>query len=84
MQDLILNALWLLVIGMIVVFIVLFLIVNFGSLLIRLVNKVPEIKPVVPLRKSPLPLPFEHERLLKEIVIKVTEGKGNIELIEKL
>jgi Na+-transporting methylmalonyl-CoA/oxaloacetate decarboxylase gamma subunit len=81
---LILNALWLLVIGMMVVLTVLFLIVNFGGLLIRLVNKVPETKPIVPLRKSSPALSNEHEKLLKEIVLKVTEGKGTIELIEKL
>jgi Na+-transporting methylmalonyl-CoA/oxaloacetate decarboxylase gamma subunit len=84
MQELILNALWLLVIGMIVVFFVLFLIVNLGSLLIRLVNKIPESRPAMPLRKSSSPLPPEHERLLKELVNKITQGKGSAQQIEKL
>lgn len=84
MQELILNALWLLIMGMVVVFFVLFLIVNLGSLLIRLVNKIPESRPAMPLRKSSSPLPLEHERLLKELVNKLTQGKGSAEQIEKL
>lgn len=78
------NALWLLVIGIIVVFFVLFLIVNFGGLLIRLVNQIPESKPAVPSRKSSQSLPPGHEKRLKEIVLHLTKGKGHVEQIEKI
>lgn len=77
------NALLLLAIGMVTVFVVLLLVVLCGSLLIKLVNKyAPE-----PIKKAKLVKPLISNKkvaVMTAVVDHITMGKGKIDSIEKI
>ncbi len=83
MESNISNALLLLVIGMVTVFIVLLLVVLSGSILIKLVNKfAPE-----PVKESKLIKPLVSNKeiaVMTAVVEHITLGKGKIESIQKV
>jgi hypothetical protein len=84
MEDHLSNALLLLIIGMSAVYLVLFIVVNGGSLLIRLVNKVAldiNETPFTSLRSELVP--DAHEAAIKTAVQMLTGGKGAVTRIEK-
>ena len=77
------NALLLLAIGMVTVFVVLSLVVLCGSLLIKLVNKYAQ----EPVKTAKLIKPLISNKeiaVMTAIVEHITMGKGKIESIEKV
>ncbi len=80
MENTIGNALFLLAIGMITVFVILLLVILCGTLLITIVNK------YFPENTTPSDLSKEENamKVLEQIVAKVTDSKGIIEKVEKL
>jgi len=83
MESNITNALLLLAIGMVTVFIVLLLVVLCGTLLIKLVNKyAPEPKAKPKLIKPSIS--NQEVALMTAVVEHITMGKGRIESIQKV
>jgi len=80
MESTVSNALFLLAVGMITVFIILLLVILCGRLLIYTVNKYfPEKEKVSSVNSE------ERTReILQQIVNKITDSKGTIEKVEKL
>jgi Na+-transporting methylmalonyl-CoA/oxaloacetate decarboxylase gamma subunit len=84
MEDQLSNALLLLVIGMSAVYLVLFIVVNGGRLLIRLVNTVVvenNETPFTSLRNEVIT--EKHEATIKAAVSLLTRGRGTVTRIEK-
>lgn len=84
MEDQLSNALLLLITGMSAVFLVLFLVVNGGSILIRLVNTVVvenSETPFTSLRNEVIS--EKHEAAIKAAVDLLTQGKGIVSRIDK-
>jgi hypothetical protein len=84
MEDQLSNALLLLIIGMSAVYLVLFIVVSGGSLLIRLVNTVAveNSDTLFPNIQNEI-IPEKHEAAIKAAVELLTQGKGTVSRIEK-
>lgn len=80
METLWTNAVLLLLIGMVTVFVILFLVTLSGSVLIKVLNRLEDYnKP--PTKKSGVPRKVV--AIATAVVHEITEGKGKIERIEK-
>ncbi len=85
MENTLSNALLLLLVGMSTVFVILFLVVSGGTLLIRLINKVQVASPEVPFFKMQSDR-IDHVKvaIIAATVEAITHGKGRVDKIEKL
>lgn len=83
MESNVSNALLLLAIGMVTVFIVLLLVVLCGTLLIRLINKYAPEPKVQPKLIKPL-ISNKEIAVMTAVVEHITLGKGKIESITKV
>jgi len=80
MESTIGNAVLLLAVGMITVFVILALVVATGSILIRITNKMaPPVKSI-----DPQAIQSPHIAAMAAVVEHVTAGKGRIDSIQKL
>ena len=85
MESTLSNALLLLVVGMSTVFVILFLVVTGGNLLIKLINKVEVASPEVPFaRIQQDTIEPAKVAIIAATVEAITHGKGRVDKIEKL
>lgn len=85
MESTLSNALLLLIVGMSTVFVILFLVVTGGNLLIKLINRVQVAAPDVPFSKIQSES-FDPTKvaIIAATVDAITRGKGKVDKIEKL
>ena len=75
------------IVGMITVFAVLFIIIQLSNLLIRIVNKVaPEEKKKQPAVAAPAPVAVAPDVMeaIRQVVEKITEGKGLVAGVKRI
>lgn len=86
MENNIFEALQLMVVGMITVFLILMIVINLGKLLIALVNKFAPEEAVVPKKQvaSVAAVDPIAQSIIKAAVEKLTNGKGVVKKIEKI
>ena len=86
MENNIFQALQLMVVGMITVFLILMIVINLGKLLIALVNKFAPEEAVAPKKKvaSVTAVDPMAQSIIKAAVEKLTNGKGVVKKIEKI
>lgn len=86
MENNIFEALQLMVVGMITVFLILMIVINLGKLLIALVNKFAPEEAVAPKKQvaSVAAVDPIAQSIIKAAVEKLTNGKGAVKKIEKI
>ena len=86
MENNIFQALQLMVVGMITVFLILMIVINLGKLLIALVNKFAPEEAVAPKKQvaSVVAVDPMAQSIIKAAVEKLTNGKGVVKKIEKI
>lgn len=86
MENNIFQALQLMVVGMITVFLILMIVINLGKLLIALVNKFAPEEVVAPKKQvaSVAAVDPMAQSIIKAAVEKLTNGKGVVKKIEKI
>ena len=86
MENNIFEALQLMVVGMITVFLIVMIVMNIGKLLIALVNKFAPDEAVAPKKQvtSVAAVDPMAQSVIKAAVEKLTNGKGIVKKIEKI
>lgn len=86
MENNILDALQLMVVGMITVFLILVIVMNLGKVLIALVNKFAPEEAVAPKKQVATVAAVDPvtQAVIKATVEKLTNGKGSVKKIEKI
>ena len=81
-------ALQLMVVGMVTVFIILMIVIQWGNWLIQIVNKVAPEETVAP-KRTPAPgtttaIDAQTLAVIREAVSQITGGKGSVSKVERL
>lgn len=80
------EALQLLVVGMVTVFVILLIVINLGKLLIKLVNKYAPAEEVKKKNAAPTPqvIDAKTKSIIEAAVKQISAGKGRVVKIEKI
>ena len=85
MENNLSNAFLLFMIGMVTVFVILFIVVTGGNILIKLINKIDfDITQIEKPSSKDIGLSSSKEAVIQAVVSIITDGKGKVDKIEKI